>query len=136
MKQKKRYVLFLVSLIAMLFCIGLAAAEQELLSVEEAHELVSQNSGNKNFIIIDLRTRDDYDQGHIGGAISMNYYATNFQRMASQLDRDALIFMYCQRGKQSPMALRDFKKMGFTQVRILDGGIAGWVAAGLPLAQP
>jgi len=136
LKLKRRYILFLVSLIALLSCIGLAAAEQELLSVKEANELVSQNSGNENFIIIDLRTRDDYDQGHIGGAISMNYYATNFQRTASQLDRNALIFMYCQRGKQSPMALRDFKKLGFAQVRILDGGIAGWVAAGLPLTQP
>lgn len=115
---------------------GLAAAEQELLSVQEAHELVSQNSGKEDFIIIDLRTRDDYDQGHIGGAISMNYYATNFLRMASQLDRNALIFMYCQRGKQGPLALRAFRKLGFARVRVLDGGIAGWIEAGLPLAQP
>ena len=111
-------------------------ADELLLSAQEAQGLIEQNKGNEKFIILDLRSADEYRQGHIEGARSVNYYATNFQRMVSLLDRDATILLYCQKGRQSTLALRAMTKLGFSRMYILDGGIAEWVRAGLPLTGP
>lgn len=113
-----------------------AMADELLLSAQEAQTLIEQNKGNDKFVILDLRSPDEYRQGHIESARPMNYYATNFQRMVSLLDRDATILLYCQKGRQSTLALRAMTKLGFSRMYILDGGIAEWVKAGLPLAGP
>ena len=116
-----------------MFC---AFADELLLTAQEAQALIEQNKGDDKFAILDLRSPDEYRQGHIEGARSVNYYATNFQRMVSLLDRDATILLYCQKGRQSTLALRAMTKLGFSRMYILDGGIDEWVRAGLPLAGP
>ena len=115
------------------FC---AFADELLLTAQEAQALIEQNKGDDKFAILDLRSPDEYRQGHIEGARSVNYYATNFQRMVSLLDRDATILLYCQKGRQSTLALRAMTKLGFSRMYILDGGIAEWVRAGLPRTGP
>ncbi len=116
-----------------MFC---AFADELLLPAQEAQALIERNKGNDKFVILDLRSPDEYRQGHIKGARSVNYYATNFQRMVSLLDRDATILLYCQKGRQSTLALRAMTKLGFSRMYILDGGIDAWVRAGLPLPGP
>jgi rhodanese-related sulfurtransferase len=109
------------------------AAGQIALSPAQARDLIEENRGNDKFVIIDLRTRNEFDEGHIEGARLIPYYAVNFNRMVSQLDRDATILLSCQKGRQSPLALRALQKLKFTDVRFIEGGIEAWVEAGLPL---
>lgn len=116
-----------------MFC---AFADELLLPALEAQSLIERNKDDDKFVILDLRSPDEYRQGHIEGARSVNYYATNFQRMVSLLDRDATILLYCQKGRQSTLAQRAMTKLGFSRMYILDGGIDEWVRAGLPLAGP
>ena len=111
---------------------GGAEAQTEL-SPEEARRLVEERRGDPGFVLVDLRTREEFDQGHIEGAQLIPYYAVNFTRIVSQLDRNATILLYCQRGRQSPLAFRALDKLRFTEVRILAGGVAAWTAAGYPL---
>ena len=111
---------------------GGAEAQTEL-SPEEARRLVEERRGDPGFVLVDLRTREEFDQGHIEGARLIPYYAVNFTRIVSQLDRNATILLYCQRGRQSPLAFRALDKLRFTEVRILAGGVAAWTAAGYPL---
>lgn len=136
MHNKKPYKIIIFSVCALLLFIGFAAANEHILSPSDAQKLIEGNAGNPKFIILDVRTKDDYDAGHIEGAKLMNYYATNFLRMASQLDRDATILLYCQKGRQSPQAFRALEKEGFSKLYILDGGLSEWEKAGLPLARP
>ena len=133
--NKKPYKIIIFSVCALLLFIGFAVANEHLLSPSDAQKLIAENAGNPKFILLDVRTKDDYDSGHIEGAKLMNYYATNFSRMASQLDRDATILIYCQKGRQSPQAFRALEKDGFSKLFILDGGISEWVNAGLPLVR-
>lgn len=73
-------------IVGLLFLIaGIAASDQHVLSPAAAQALIQDNKDNPKFIILDVRTKDEYDKGHIEGARSMNYYATNFVRMATQL---------------------------------------------------
>jgi len=53
----------------------------------------------------------------------------------SSLDRNATILLYCQRGRQSPLALRALEKLRFVEVVLLDGGFHAWVEAGLPVVR-
>jgi rhodanese-related sulfurtransferase len=120
----------------MTVCAASAAADPSFISVEKTQELMAREKGRENFVIIDLRTDGEYEQGHLEGARSMNYYATNFQRMVSTLDREATILLYCRKGIQSRLALRAFRKWGFSRLFALEGGIDAWVEAGLPLTGP
>ena len=61
------------------------------------------------------------------------YYATNFKRLVSQLNHDATILIYCQRGRQGPMARRVMEQLRFTDLRVLQGGVHAWQEAGQPL---
>ena len=133
--NKKPYKIIIFSVCVLLLFIGFAAANEQLLSPSDAQKMIAENAGNPKFIILDVRAKDDYDSGHIEGAKLMNYYATNFLRMATQLDRDATILIYCQKGRQSPQAFRALEKNGFSKLYILDGGISEWVNAGLPLVR-
>jgi len=132
---RRPYKIILISLSVLFLFFGLAGANEHLLSPLDAQKLIAENAGNPKFIILDVRTKDDYDKGHIEGAKLMNYYATNFLRLATQVDREATILIYCQKGRQSPQAYRTFEKNGYSSLYVLDGGISEWIAAGLPVVR-
>jgi rhodanese-related sulfurtransferase len=111
---------------------GIVYASEHMLSPLEAQKLIEANKDNQKFVIIDLRSKNEFDESHIEGAIFVHYYATNFKRIISRLDTDSKILLYCQKGRQSPLALRALEKMRFSDMYILDGGFDAWVNAGLP----
>ncbi len=111
---------------------GLAAAEH-LLTALEAQKIIEENRGSPKFVIVDLRTKKEFDAGHIEGATLVHYYATNFMRIMTQLDHEATLFLYCQKGRQSLLAFRALQRLRFATLYILDGGIEEWVNAGLPV---
>lgn len=111
---------------------GVAAAEEHALAPLAAQKLIEENRDNAKFVIIDLRTQREFDEGHIEGAKQIHYYATNFMRVMSEIDRESTLFLYCQKGRQSPLAFRALQRLRFAQIFILDGGIEEWIKAGLP----
>lgn len=111
---------------------GVAAAEEHALAPLAAQKLIEENRDNAKFVIIDLRTQREFDEGHIEGAKQIHYYATNFMRVMSEIDRESTLFLYCQKGRQSPLAFRALQRLRFAQIFILDGGIEEWINAGLP----
>lgn len=111
---------------------GVAAAEEHALTPLAAQKLIEENRDNAKFVIIDLRTQREFDEGHIEGAKQIHYYATNFMRVMSEIDRESTLFLYCQKGRQSPLAFRALQRLRFAQIIILDGGIEEWIKAGLP----
>lgn len=122
---------------ALFFCLffltsGIAAADEHALAPLDAQKLIEENRDNAGFVIIDLRTTREFNDGHIAGARQIHYYATNFMRIMSQIDRESTLLLYCQRGRQSPLAFRALQRLRFAQIYILDGGIEEWINAGLP----
>jgi rhodanese-related sulfurtransferase len=111
----------------------LAPAQEKALPPAEALALIERNADNEAFLIVDLRPRREFDEGHIKGARQIDYYATNFKRIVSSLDPNATVLLYCQRGRQAPLAMRALEKLRFAEVFMLDGGFHDWVAAGLPV---
>jgi len=89
----------------------------------------------KNFIIIDIRTPGECKSGHIENTINLNYYSKTFKDELDKLDRSKTYLIYCRTGGRSGMALDTMKKLGFTKVYNMLGGITQWEAEGLPITK-
>jgi rhodanese-related sulfurtransferase len=121
--------------IMLVFAAGCMGQDTRLLEPEAAAELMRENRGNPDFVILDVRTPEEFRQGYIENAVLIDYYAPDFRDRFARLDRDATIFMYCRSGNRSSHVLALADKLGFRQVFDLRGGIVAWKKAGLPLVK-
>lgn len=86
-------------------------------------------------LIIDLRTVADYKGGHIKGAKNspLNDFAKDVETYSSYKDKQVLV--YCNSGNTATRAIKLLKNAGFEQISNLDGGIAAWKEANMPLVK-
>ncbi len=102
---------------------------------EEAYALVQDNEENEDFVILDVRTPEEYASGHIENAVNMDYYSNIFRDELNKLDKNRTYLIYCGSGTRSGRALEMMKELGFREVYNVVGGIARWKAEGLPVAE-
>ena len=97
-------------------------AMYEKITQEEAKKIM--DSGEEH-IILDTREQDEFDEGHIKGAILIPY--TEIENKAIELlpDKDAQILVYCRSGRRSKIASESLAKLGYTNVKEF-GGIIDW----------
>lgn len=81
----------------------------------------------ENIIVIDVRTKEEYDSGHIKNAINIDFYSDDFEKEISVLDKNKEYMIYCRSGGRSSEALEIMKEMGFKNVSELEGGIMSHV---------
>ncbi len=101
-------------------------------TVEEAYALIQDNKDNQNFVIIDVRTPEEYADGHIEKAINLNYHSETFKDELNKLDKDNIYLIYCRGGNRSGAALSIMEELGFGEVYNMLGGIVQWESGGLP----
>ena len=103
-------------------CVGCVSdggsATYEQISGAEAKALMDSESG---YIIIDARTQEEYDQGHIPGAIMIPEYEIADRAEKELPDKDQLILVYCRSGRRSKIAAEDLVKLGYTNVKEFGG---------------
>ena len=75
-----------------------------------------------NMPTIDIRTPEEYDSGHIDGALNIDFYATDFIQQLEKLDKNSAYSIYCRSGSRSGKALDMMNELGFTNVVDLFGG--------------
>ena len=92
------------------------------ITAEEAKILMESETG---YIILDVREQDEYDAGHIPGAILIPY--TQIEAEASKIltDKDQMILVYCRSGRRSKIAAEALVELGYTNIREF-GGIIDW----------
>ncbi len=83
--------------------------------------------------IVDVRTRGEYEEGHLPGAINMNIADPNFPIMLQELDKSAPVLIYCRTGRRSGIAVNILEGMGFTHVLHMKDGWIAWVKSNLPI---
>lgn len=105
------------------------------LSAIEANRLIAQNKANSKFVILDVRTPREYAQGHIAGALLLDYTSADFKKGLERFDRSDTYLIYCRTGNRSARALKLIEKMQFSHVYHLKSGIVGWAAAHLPITK-
>ena len=125
LKRNKRFLLMFLTLALPFGCIGCSdgcSAIYEQISGAEAKALMDSESG---YIIIDARTQEEYDQGHIPGAILIPEYEIADRAENELPDKDQLILVYCRSGRRSKIAAEELVKLGYTNVKEF-GGIIDW----------
>ena len=81
---------------------------------------ISQKHIN-NAIIVDVRTPEEYEEGHLEQAVNINWFDSDFQQKVSNLDKDKKIFVYCKKGGRSTKAAAVLDSLGFDVVNLLGG---------------
>lgn len=80
-----------------------------------------------NAQLIDVRTREEFQQGHISKAKNINIQnAGLFAQEAGKLKKDQPVYVYCRSGARSRFATRKLRSMGFAQIYDLKGGYMAW----------
>jgi rhodanese-related sulfurtransferase len=107
----------------------------DILPPKDAFELIQKNKGNSNFVILDIRTPEEFRDGHIADAINVDFRSENFGKEIGRLDRNKTYFVYCRTGNRSYDALNLMGPTGFRSIVRLAGDITGWKSADLPIVK-
>ena len=92
------------------------------ITAEEAKQIMDKEEG---FIILDVRTQEEYDQGHIPGAIVISHEEIAEKAEKVLTDKDQLILVYCRSGRRSKIAAEALVELGYTNIKEF-GGIIDW----------
>jgi thioredoxin 1 len=84
-----------------------------------------------NATIIDVRTPEEFQMGHLQDAVNFNVLAPEFQSQVSKLDKTQPVFVYCKVGGRSADAVAKMKGLGFTTIYDMKGGYMAWASAGM-----
>ncbi|KAA0991083.1 thioredoxin domain-containing protein [Dyadobacter aurulentus] len=93
-------------------------------------EFERQISSNEKTQLLDVRTPNEYQDGHLRNAKNINYKDPNFRQLVSGLDKNKPVYVYCLSGGRSGAAAKILRESGFNKIYDLKGGYLKWSAAG------
>jgi len=103
------------------------AAAIEKIDARAALELFRQNEGNADFVILDVRTPQEYSDERLANSVNLDFYSESFRDELNALDKTKTYVVYCRSGQ----AVAIMEELGFQ--RIYDaGGIVEWKQQGFP----
>jgi phage shock protein E len=112
-----------------------AAAEQPAgfttVSADAAASII--DDAPEDLVVLDVRTAEEYAEGHIDGAVQLDFYSPDFAEQLAQLDPTVPYVVYCRSGNRSGQTVPIMEELGFTSVADVDGGIVAWQNSGLPV---
>ena len=123
----KNTVVLIAGVAALLLLAGCGAAEQSAgsyrqIRMEEAAAMMERET---DYILLDVRTQEEYTQGHIPGAICVPNETIGDREIPELPDKDQLILVYCRSGNRSKQASEKLVQLGYTNI-VEFGGINSW----------
>ena len=101
------------------------------ITVAEADSLIKADSEKPCFVLLDIRTAQEFEAGHLVGAVDIDYRDSTFAANIDRLDRNATYLLYCRTAHRTTLSLPLFKEKGFVEVYNMLGGITQWKQDGL-----
>ena len=92
------------------------------ITAQQAKEIMDTQTG---YVILDTRTQEEFEEGHIPGAILIPYDEVMEKAEEILTDKDQLILVYCRSGRRSKLAAADLVTLGYTNIQEF-GGIIDW----------
>lgn len=89
-------------------------------------------SSKKKTMVVDVRTPEEVSEGHLAGALNINFLGENFANEIQNLNKKKTYLLYCRSGSRTRKAADLMQKSGFKNVYMLEGGITSWKEAGKP----
>ena len=138
-KRRNRSILLIVALAGLVFAHqgrtkGEAAdmAGHETVTPAEAAKLLKESGTNPGVVVLDVRTPEEYRDGHLEGAVMIDFRSNKFKEELQTLDRGKTYLVYCRTGRRSGSAVPMMEEMGFRKIYHLSDGIKGWKEKGFP----
>ena len=125
----------LVLLAALTLFIGLTGGfivSDTAIAPSLAYALIQENESNADFVILDVRTPEEYTTEHIAESVLLDFYADDFEDELNKLDKSKTFLVYCRSGNRSNKAVNIMRDLGFIEVSDIGGGINQWKAEGYP----
>ena len=124
--MKKMIVLMILFLMSLLLLAGCGARQEKSayrqVTMEEAAAMMREESG---YIILDVRTAEEYSEMHILGAVNVPNEIIGSAGIPELPDKAQLIMVYCRSGNRSKQAAEKLAKLGYTNI-VEFGGIHDW----------
>lgn len=111
------------------------AQEAGSLSVAEAKEYIDAHKDDPTFTLLDVRTPEEYAEGHLPGAKLLDFKAPDFAAKLEDLPKGNTYLVYCRSGMRSAKAAALMREKGFPAVLNMQGGILEWQKAKLPTSK-
>ena len=122
----KKLLFLLLAVMLLTACAHTKENEQEAaymnITAEEARQIMDSEEG---YVILDVRTQEEYDQGHIPGAIVISHEEIAEKAEEVLTDKEQLILVYCRSGRRSKIAAEALVELGYTNIKEF-GGIIDW----------
>ena len=122
----KKLLFLLLAVMLLTACAHTKENDQEAaymnITAEEAKQIMDSEDG---YIILDARTQEEYDQGHIPGAIVISHEEIAEKAEEVLTDKEQLILVYCRSGRRSKIAAEALVELGYTNIKEF-GGIIDW----------
>ena len=120
----KKYIMILVSVIMIM---GLTGCEEKDMSYTQIsmEEAVAMMATEENYIILDVRTTEEFAEKHIPNAINIPNETIGSEELAELPDKNQLILVYCRSGNRSKQASEKLVALGYTNIYEF-GGINDW----------
>lgn len=125
--MKKLSVIWCSILLAATFTITSCANTNES-TVLSPKEFKTALASEKNALVLDVRTAEEFGNGHIDNAVNVdwNQGPESFTMQLANVPKETPIYVYCQGGSRSATALIKLKELGYTNIKELDGGMVAW----------
>ncbi|PBQ30696.1 thioredoxin [Sphingobacteriaceae bacterium] len=98
-------------------------------------EFESGLAKNPSLQLIDVRTPEEFERGHLEGAANYNIQTTDFEKEIESLDKNKPVYIYCLSGGRSASAASLLIKRGFSEVHNMTGGLMKWNASNRKLVE-
>ena len=119
-----------LALIALVMLAALPAAARDI-SVQDAAELLKNPP--QGLIIADVRTPAEFRDGHLPGAVNIDYFGGPFETQIAALPRNVPMLLYCRTGNRSAGAYTSMQQAGIGNILHMNEGISVWQKRGLPV---
>ena len=123
--MKKRLFAVLMAALTLSACTAEKTSENAgymCITPQEAKKIMDTQDG---YVILDTRTEEEYETGHIPGAIVISHEQIKEKAEQVLTDKDQLLLVYCRSGRRSKLAAQDLVDLGYTNVKEF-GGIIDW----------
>ena len=124
--MKKRWICLILAAMLLTACARTELKDKETvymnITAQEAKTVMDSRTG---YIILDVRTQQEYEEGHIPGAILIPDSEIGDRAEAELPDKDQLILVYCRSGRRSKLAAETLVELGYTNIMEF-GGIIDW----------
>lgn len=107
------------------------AGETSKISQQEL--LTALKAPNNNIVLLDVRSADEYNQGHVAGAINVSHSVVEDNLKKLSQYKDSTVVVYCRSGRRAGIAENILAENGFKNLRHLTGDMNGWLEAKLPV---